>query len=153
MNIRRESQTLLFIGMSIAWMALSILSFAQATPPGRINYQGVVRDSSGVPLNGSVTMTFRFYDAASAGTLLWEELYDAALHSPQVAVSSGLFTLPLGDSAHRNGGSEALFPDGIANHPGVYLAVRVAADAEMTPRVQVVSAPFAVSAAKLNGRE
>jgi hypothetical protein len=132
-------------------MLSGIFAFAQAVPPSRINYQGVLRDSSGNPLSGSQTMTFRLYDSISGGTLLWEETYSPS-YSPQVTVSSGLFTVALGDPAHRTSGSETLFPNVFALHSGVYLSVAVGPDNEMTPRIQVVSAPFAENADTLDGK-
>ncbi len=151
MNAERMCRAATIFTLAAAFAALSLGAFAQVTPPGRINYQGVLRDASGNPFNGPVAMTFRFYDAASAGALLWEETYDPS-HLPQVTVSSGLFTLALGDSGHLTAGSEALFPNVFALHATVYLAVKVGADAEMTPRIQVVAAPFALNADTLDGK-
>jgi hypothetical protein len=65
-------------------------------------------------------------------------------------VSGGLFTVALG-SGTLTTGSESTLPAVFANHAAVYLAVKVASDAEMTPRIQVASAPFAENAAKLEG--
>jgi hypothetical protein len=137
--------------LTAALAAISLGLFAQATPPARINYQGVLRDASGNPLSGSQTMTFRFYDAASGGNVLWEETYSAT-YPPQITVSSGLFTVSLGNAAHRTNGSETLFPNVFALHPTVYLAVAVGLDPEMTPRIQVVSAPFAENCDTLDGK-
>ena len=47
-------------------VVLSALVYA-ADPPQLINYQGVLRDSSDKPLDGSFPMTFRFFDALTAG--------------------------------------------------------------------------------------
>ena len=135
----------------VALLAVTLNAFAQVTPPGRINYQGVLRDAAGNPLNGLQTMTFRFYDAATAGNLLWEEICDPTVYPPQVTVSGGLFTVALGDATHRNDGSETVFTDVFSKHTDVYLAVRVGSDPEMTPRIKVVSAPFAVNSSALGG--
>jgi hypothetical protein len=149
---RGKNFTLVMITL-VTLLLTSTLIFAQVAPPARINYQGVVRDSSGNPLNGLVPMTFNFYDAASAGTLLWEEIYDTdGDYPPNVTVTGGLFTMALGDPAHRNSGSEMIFTNIFANHTDVYLAVKVAADAEMTPRIKVVSAPFAENCDTLDGK-
>lgn len=151
MNAERMCRAATIFTLAAAFAALSLGAFAQVTPPGRINYQGILRDASGNPLSGLQAMAFRFYDAASAGTLLWEETYDPS-HSPQVTVSGGLFTLALGDPGHLTAGSEALFPNVFALHATVYLAVKVGVDAEMTPRIQVVTAPFALNADTLDGK-
>ena len=128
-----------------------IFTLAQSAPP-RINYQGVLRDSSGTPIDGNVNMTFLFYDDPSGGTMLWEEIYDNGAHPAPVDVSGGLFSVSLGDAVHRGGGSESVFLDVFANRSDVYLAVRVGADSEMTPRIKVVSSAYALNSARLEGR-
>jgi hypothetical protein len=40
----------------------AVPAFAQATPPDMFNYQGVLRDSDGAPLDGDYDMIFRFFD-------------------------------------------------------------------------------------------
>ena len=40
-----------------------------ATPPERLNYQGVLRDSAGAPLGGARAMTLRLYDSDGGGLL------------------------------------------------------------------------------------
>jgi hypothetical protein len=148
---RGKNFTLVMVTL-VTLLLTSTLIFAQLAPPARINYQGVLRDASGNPLNGLVTMTFNFYDSATAGTLLWEEIYDSGSYQPQLTVTGGLFTVVLGDTVHRNGGNEPLFTGVFANHTDVYLGVKVSTDAEMTPRIKVVSAPYSVNTAKLEGR-
>jgi hypothetical protein len=53
-----------------------------------ISYQGVLKDSGGNPVSGVVSMTFRLYNAATGGTLLWSQ-------TKSVSVSSGLFSTSL----------------------------------------------------------
>ena len=138
--------------MVAALAAFSLTALAQAAPPGRVSFQGMAKDSVGNVLSGPVTMTFRFYDEASAGALLWEEIYDPSVYPPQVTVSAGLFGVALGDPAHRHAGSETAFQGVFANHGAVYLGVSVATDPEMTPRIQVASSPFALNADALSGK-
>ncbi len=147
--LRRFFTILLVAGLAV----FPLLAVAQATPPGRVNFQGTVQDSAGTPLNGPVTMVFRLYDDPLAGTLLWQEIYDPTVYPPTVTVSAGLFTVALGDPAHRSAGSEPTFQGVFANHGAVYLGMQAGTDPEMTPRIQVVASPFAVNAAKLEGRQ
>ena len=51
----REAAIILLCGGSLV--------LADPSPPGLINYQGVLRDSDGAPLSGEFTMTFRFFAA------------------------------------------------------------------------------------------
>ena len=57
-----QTRILTLVVMLAAWSAAHA-----ATPPGAVNYQGVLRDASDVPLDGSFDMTFRFFDAAIGG--------------------------------------------------------------------------------------
>lgn len=38
--------------------------------PNVMSYQGKLNDKNGVPVSGSVTMTFTIYDAATGGNML-----------------------------------------------------------------------------------
>ncbi|HTY13199.1 MAG TPA: hypothetical protein VMD02_03310 [Candidatus Omnitrophota bacterium] len=106
---------------------LSSLSFASI--PGLINYQGILKDSTGhVVSNPALPMTFSIYAGATGGTALWSEMQT-------VSVESGNFSAQLG-SVNPIGTS--IF-DGAAN----YLGVKAGTDSEMTPRVVLVTVPYA----------
>jgi hypothetical protein len=65
----------------------------------QINYEGKLTDSSGVAVtDGSYCMKFSIYDALTAGSELWTELWDASSGSSpsKVATTSGLFSILLG---------------------------------------------------------
>jgi hypothetical protein len=138
--------------LALVLVAMFPASLPAADPPGRVNFQGMARDAGGTVLDGPVSMVFKLYDDPAAGTVLWEETYDPVSHPPAVSVSAGLFTVALGDATHRTAGSEASFQDVFANHGAVYLGVKVGEDVEMTPRISVVSAPFAVNSGALDGK-
>lgn len=108
---------------------LSALCFASI--PGQINYQGVLKDSAGNPLTGTYTMTFALYDTASGGSAIWSE-------TQSVSVEAGLYNIQLGSNTAL---SSSVF-DGSTK----YLGVKVGADAEMTPRVVMVTVPYAFRA-------
>ncbi|RKZ25799.1 hypothetical protein DRQ26_05350, partial [bacterium] len=67
---------------------LSALSFS-ADIPRVINYQGKLFESGG-PVSGTKNIGYRLYDAASGGTLRWEQ----SAHS--VTITDGLFSDTLG---------------------------------------------------------
>jgi hypothetical protein len=152
MNATTWSSVLFATAIIAALAGFSPAPFAAADPPGRVNFQGMARDAGGTVLDGPVAMIFRFYDDPAAGTILWEEVYDPIVYPPAVAVSDGLFTVALGDSTHKSGGGETTFQGVFANHAAVYLGVRVGLDTEMTPRISVVSTPFAVNSGALEGK-
>ena len=69
MNARKVVQTVMVLALTAAFAALSLGLFAQATPPARVNYQGVLRDNLGKPVaDGNYDMAFLFYSAATGGT-------------------------------------------------------------------------------------
>jgi hypothetical protein len=76
------------------FVAVCVLTFTwasvQAGIPELINYQGMLTDNSGTPLNGSYDITFKIYNAESAGTKRWEETQSG------VSVADGLFNVILG---------------------------------------------------------
>src|SRR3989338_6920236 len=59
--------------------------------PRTIHYQGKLTGSDGSPIVGEHTVTLRLYDAASGGTLLWQEQHDLSL----VRADSGIFSVVL----------------------------------------------------------
>jgi len=76
------------------WIALlaavaSAAAANAATPPDRLNYQGVLRDIADAPLDGDFDMVFRFWSAESAG--------DEILIDRHVAVNLQAVTVTGGD--------------------------------------------------------
>jgi len=74
-----------------AWIGLLALVpvMAQAMEPTMVQ-QGRLLDASGGPLNGSVTMTFRLYEAEGATDSLWDEEHT-------LVVSNGYYGVILGE--------------------------------------------------------
>gem|GEM_PF-2388353 len=136
-------RTLQWIGFMII---VSISVLWAATPPGLINYQGVLRDGSGAPRNGSFDMVFRFYNALSSGTLLWTDSHTGA---NQVTVSNGLFTVALG-SGTITAGAESTLAGMFANRATVYVEVQVGTET-LAPRVLVLASAYAQNAGTLQG--
>ena len=102
---------------------------AYAAVPHLINYQGKVTDTSGNSLNGSYNLTFRIYDAESAGNLIWEETQAG------VVVDKGLFGILLGSVTALN----------IAFDKPYFLEIKVGSEV-MSPRQRITSAGYAIRA-------
>ena len=113
-----------------------------AEPPGfhapgggspLVNFQGTLTNpSTGLPVaNGSYSITFRIFDAASGGNNLWSE-------TQSVAVSGALLNVLLGSVTPL---TASVF-DGTAR----YLEVQVSPDLAMTPRLQFGYVPYAFQA-------
>ena len=101
-----------------------------------IPYQGRIANASGQAITGTQPMIFRLYNAASGGVSLWEE---SRVGPNSVPVSDGLFNVMLGSLS-------ALPQNLIAGNQNLWLGIMVGSDNEMTPRVQLGSVPFAMSA-------
>jgi len=119
--------------MSILWTVDYGLWTASAEVPKLINYQGKLTDTAGNPVtDGAYAITFRIYDAETAGNLLWEETQSG------VVIQKGVFAVLLG----------SVTPFTIAFDKPYWLAIKVGTDAEMSPRQKMSSAAFAIKAEK-----
>lgn len=94
----------------------------------RIPVQGRLTDDSGNPLNGTYSIRFRLYDAATGGTALCED-------TNSVSVENGLFYSEI----YGNCGSDDM--DG----QQLYLGIKVGTDDEMTDRQGIYPVPYAFS--------
>jgi hypothetical protein len=106
------------------------------TAPGVISYQGVLKDSAGVPVDGVRNLEFAIYDAESAGGSLWLEAHPATL------VSAGAFAVQLGQNTP--------FPETLFDAPDRWLEIRVEGEA-LEPRQKFSSVPYALNADTLDG--
>jgi hypothetical protein len=106
---------------------------AVAASTGIWPYQGRLADSAGAPLTAALPMTFKLYNAASGGTALWQEQWTS------VQVNAGLFNVMLGSLT-------PIPPSIVSGNSNLWLGIAVGADSEMTPRVQLGSAPYAAQA-------
>ena len=103
---------------------------AHAAVPHLIRFQGQAVDSKNVPLEGPYTLTFRLYDAQTAGTKLWEET------QANIPISGGYFSVLLGQVTALN----------VDWSKTLWLSVQVGTDPELTPRQQITSVPLSIRA-------
>ncbi|MFH1927155.1 MAG: hypothetical protein ABIK79_03125 [Chloroflexota bacterium] len=120
------------LGATYVWASPTLGRLASVSVPSVMNYQGVLSDpATGDPVpGGDYEIRFALYDVASGGTALWTE-------TQTVTVENGLFSVLLGSV-------NPLSPGDFTG--STYLGVKVGADAEMTPRLQIVSVPYAIHA-------
>jgi hypothetical protein len=94
-----------------------------------ISIQGTLKDANGASVDdGTQSVTFRLYDALTAGNNLWEE-------TAPVTVVGGIYSHNLGKVTPLTGGD-------FANT--VYLGVKVGG-IELSPRTEMTYAPYALS--------
>jgi len=122
-------KTATILTAALATWALATTT-AHAQVPNVMPVQGVLSDSSDMPLSGDQTVQFRIYDAATGGNSLFAETHVLSL-------INGTFTAQLG----------SIQPLDLSIFRGdVYLGVKVGSDAEMTPRLKFGTVPFAAYA-------
>jgi len=99
--------------------------------PQILSYQGKLTDTLGVPVPDTTwSVRFRLYTQPSGGSHYWEE-------TQVVRTNEGLFSVLLG--------SVTPIPS-VPDAGNLYLGMRVGSDAEMTPRLRIVSAAYAYKA-------
>jgi len=117
-------------------------SFAVTGINRQINFQGKLVNTDGTNVtNGNYTVIFSIYDHPTTGSptsgYLWKE-------TQTVSVTDGIFRVMLGSST--------AFPANFNfNWSGLYLGMKVNADNEMTPRVEMTAVPYAFNAEKVAG--
>jgi microcystin-dependent protein len=111
-----------------------------------MNFQGQVLGANGSPLaTGDYTLTFQIFDAVEGGTLIWgPQVLDGAGgagHGPKIPVVQGYFNVMLGpvDTAGRP--LTAAF-----QAASRFLEIKVNANNPISPRQQILSAPYALNA-------
>jgi len=128
MNLRMDRPHVVLFAICL-WATSSALALAQV--PHLIRYQGQAVDSQSVPLEGPYTLTFRLYDAETAGTKVWEEIQS------NVPLQGGHFSVLLGQVTPLNGINWGV---------PCWLSVQVGADPELAPRQRITSVPLAIKA-------
>lgn len=128
-------------------------------PPNIVNYQGRILNSNGAPVSdASLSMEFRLYDAAAAGTCLWSNSSSdcdtdtpASTVARTVTLTDGLFSENLGDTTL--GAPYAAIPDTVfGDNASLYLEIEIAGEV-LSPRKRVVSSGFALNSGTLDGMD
>jgi len=121
--------------LSVVALFLILPSLLMADVPETLSYQGVLTDAGGVVVaDGSYDVTFRLYDVPSGGSPLWEE-------TQSLQVVKGIFNAVLGSSN----------PLTLPFDTTYYLGISVGGGAELTPRVELTSAPYSLNSDMVRG--
>jgi len=126
---------------------------AAASPIAQVNYQGVLRNASGVPLDGDYSMVFRFYSAPVGGDQILVDDWSQGVGGP-VHVTKGLFDVALGAGFPTDGsgpGTYTTLAQVFRDYAAVHLEVQIGAEV-LAPRTLILSAPTALNADHLDGR-
>ena len=129
--------------MRAKWVVVSVLvllvQLAVAQVPQTISYQGVLRHSAGTPVQvagGDTTanILFTLYDNAS--NAVWSEWHSVGPDNNPVTVTDGVFSVILGKVTLFSTITEAPY----------WLGIKIGADPEMIPRVELTSVIYALHA-------
>lgn len=137
---------------ALALAALPLAGFAQSSAvPLRISFQSRVTDAAGTPIGNTTpvnrTVTLRIWDNPTA-TATTNRLYS---ESQTVTIANGEFSLLVGSGTAVTNETNTSTLDAVFNGDLRYLGVTIddgttAADPEVTPRQQIVTAPYAFRA-------
>ncbi len=117
-------RNLLFTVLILFGAQVSVLH-AQAS----LSIQGILKKSNGVAVeDGVYNITFRLYTEPVGGTVLWTEAQTG------IEVTSGIYSTILGNSVDLDVPFNEIY----------YLGVTIGSS-ELTPRIQLTSAPYALS--------
>lgn len=100
--------------------------------PHKMNFQGMLTDDAGQPLNGTYKLRFSIYSDPSGGSALWSEQHLG------IDVENGLFNVVLGEYLS--------IPDSVFKEPERYLGITVGTYPQLTPRIQLTSTGYAYRA-------
>ena len=122
-------------------------ALAQSVPQ-LINYQGQLLDAGGNPMpTGDYAVEVRLFPVESGGGSLWgPQVFSGQSgigFGPKVSVVNGRFNLVLGPKDVNTNDLASIF----AASASVYIELKVGNGSPVSPRQQVLSAPFALSAA------
>jgi len=121
---------ILFIAVGLVVLGVGVF----ASVPHLINYQGVLTDSGGSPITDTHDLTFTIYpDSAGSAPVYWTETHVGVLFN------DGLFHVILGGTTP--------IPDSLFASSPRWIGIAVDATAELKPRQQITSVPWAFRAA------
>ncbi|MBN2119752.1 MAG: hypothetical protein JW734_01675, partial [Candidatus Omnitrophica bacterium] len=110
---------------------------AFSSPPRVITCHGRLTNQEEEILSGAHTFTFRLYSQQQGGSALWSET------QPLSVGSSGLFSAYLGDTS--------AFPTALDFNTTYWISIEVDGDGEMSPRLKLPSAAYALNSYRLEG--
>ncbi|MFL5347563.1 MAG: hypothetical protein ACJ8AT_22485 [Hyalangium sp.] len=129
----------LLLVLAVASAVLLAPSARAVDLPRQMTFQGRLVRADGSPETAAQDLRFDLYATATGGAPLWEESH---LGTP---VTNGYYAVVLGASAP--------LPAGVLNGQALYLGVSIVGQSELTPRLPVVSVPYALRADDSNRLE
>ena len=101
------------------------------TPPRTLRFQGMLKDTEGIPIRDSLTLKLKLYEEDIDGPEIWQEVQQ------DVEIEDGLLDIELGSRSPLNN---------LPFDKQYWLGIAVGNDLEMSPRFKLTSAPYAFQA-------
>jgi hypothetical protein len=141
---RKNLKPLALIGVIMA-LTCGLAQGQTTSIPQLVNYQGKLTDAYGGALETKeYTLEFNIYDNATAVTVVWgPQIFDggsATGHGAKVPVVRGYFNVILGQVDTTNRSIAIAF-----GGPNRYIGIKVDGAAEISPRQQILSTPYALN--------
>jgi hypothetical protein len=127
------------LGLAVAGLALLALPARAVDLPRQITFQGRLVRADGSPETAPQDLNFALYATSAGGASLWEESH------PGIPVTNGYYAVVLG--------SRVPLPANVLNGQALYLGVSLVGQSELTPRLPLVSVPYALRADDSNRLE
>jgi hypothetical protein len=141
-----------FAFAGILFLPLAAPFAGAASPPDRVNYQGVLRSATGAPLSGTFDMVFKFWSAETSGVFILMDSHTAA-SGGAITATNGLFDVVLGTGVISDGtgaGTYATLSEVFRDYGTVFLELGVGVET-LSPRVQISAAPFSLNSDRVDG--
>ncbi len=129
----------LLFALIMAGLALFAPSARAVDLPRQMTFQGRLMRADGSPETAPQDLRFDLYATATGGAPLWEESH------PATPVTNGYYAVVLGASVP--------LPASVLNGQALYMGVSIVGQSELTPRLSVVSVPYALRADDSNRLE
>ncbi|HVG61644.1 MAG TPA: hypothetical protein VNA24_23995 [Hyalangium sp.] len=129
----------LLLALTVAVSGLFALPARAVDLPRQITFQGRLMRADGSPETAPQDLRFALYATSTGGVSLWEE------SRPGTPVTNGYYSVVLGSSQP--------LPASVLNGQALYLGVSLAGQSELTPRLPLVSVPYALRADDSNRLE
>lgn len=141
-QLKRKIVMALLSTVCLLALFLAPIHKADAAINSQIHFQGKLTNPDGTNVsNNTYSVVFTIYDGGTefgGGSNVWAE-------TQSVTVTDGIFNVQLG-SVNTTLASAVDF-----SHSPLYLGIKVAADAEMSPLILFTAAPYAFNSDKLGG--
>jgi hypothetical protein len=129
----------LLLALTVAVSGLLALPARAVDLPRQMTFQGRLIRADGTPETSPQDLRFVLYATLTGGVSLWEESH------PGTPVTNGYYAVVLGRSTP--------LPASSLNGQPLYLGVSLAGQSELTPRLPLVSVPYALRADDSNRLE